>query len=746
MAGIGPNQRTVFDDLEFSDKEITPLWALPDLNDEEELEKWFDHTVTACQDFYRNFFQILFDNLLLYKGIHWLSADRQANRVLDKQGFANIRNPRVVINHLGDFVTQWVSRLTRYRPAVAIYPGRSQQEDAEDAKIAKDVLDCIWYQERIDTVLQEFVRQMKIFGEAYLWITWDPQKGDIHPDWVTARDTQRAVPILDSKGQPIKNSKGDPMNMDKTVHIGDIDYTIFAPWHVFDQPKRNRKDIEWSIRWYTQDVEYLKAKYPDQADKIKPDLDLNHLYSGYRIDVARLKNEIVVYELFHKSTEFMEKGRYIKRVKNCILENTDLPYEHGQIPYVYMADIDVPDQIRGMSFFQQLFPIQHQINAVSSLIYKALVLYSHPKMVIQDGSCDMQQLLNESTIISYSGGVPPTMLTQNAVAQELFGYLNKLEETAEKLSGVFAMSRGEAPSGVRAAKALRALEEQEDKRAYITAIKYNNIALVDNARMTLSTAGTFYDDSDGRLARIVGKDNEFRVRQFKSSNLSKPYDIRIENTTALSQSPSARIDDITELMQIRFDPQAPLSREQFVNLLDLTASDQFKDIVTRSTRCAQSENDDFLAGNPVAPPAETEDLIVHWKIHIQPMQGREYKELLEPERKAAIEQHLYITEYLMFEKAYGIQDSMGAPIRMGNPTFQQRLIIECPDFPMLLKTPPPAPTFGALGTMGLSAPGMPPGGPAPSTGPIIDQAPPGMGAPSTFSGAAPTMPPPLMRQ
>jgi len=731
MVGIGPNNRSYFDDLEFSSKELTPLWAIKDINDEKELEKWFQNTVEACQDYYRDFFQIQMDNLLLYKGIHWLSADRSANRILDRQGYPNTRNPRVVINHLADFVTQWVSRLTRYRPAVAIYPARTQQSDADDAKIAKDVLDYIWYETRIDEVLQEWARQMKIFGEAYLWILWNPQKGEVHPDWVEARAQGRQVPILDSNGNPVTNSKGDPMMMDHVQHIGDVDYIVDAPWHVFDQPCRNRKNIDWSIRWYLADVEYLRAKYPDKADKIKEDLDVNNLYSAYRLDVGRLKNQVVVYELYHRSHEFMEKGRFVKRIKNVILENTDLPFEHGQIPYLYMADIEVPDQIRGTSFFQQLFPLQHQINACASLIYKSLVLFAHPKMVIQDGSCDMQQLLNESTIVSYSGGVPPTLLTQSPVAGELFTYLNKLEETAEKLSGVFTMSRGQAPSGVRAAKALRVLEEQEDKRAYITAIKYNNIGLVDNARMTLSVAGTYYDDSDGRLAQIVGKDNEYKIRQFETANLTKPFHIRIENTTALSQSPAARIDEITEIMQIRFDPQAPISREQFVQLLDLTAADQFKDIITRAIKCAESENDDFIAGRPVQPPTETEDLIAHWKVHAQAFQSREYKEMVPPDRKMAIEEHFQVTEYLMFEKAFGIQDTMGMPLRMGNPVFQQRLMLECPDFPMMLKMPTPPP-------MPMGLPGTEPsGGPNPVPSGLMSPAPMDQGA----SAAPPPMPP-----
>lgn len=741
MAGIGPNNRTVFDDLEFSGKELSPLWSLPDLADEKAVEEWFSNTVDACQDYYRTHFQLQMDNLLLYKGIHWLSADRQANRVLDRQGYpSSNRNPRIVINHLADFVTQWVSRLTRYRPAVAIYPARGQQEDADDSKVAKHVLDYIWYEQRVDEVLQEFARQMKIFGEVYMWITWNPQKGEIHPDWAQAQAQGRVVPILDSEGNPVKNSKGDPMNMDHAVRVGDVDYTIDAPWHVFDQPRRNRKDIDWSIKWKLEDIEYVRAKYPDKAHLINADVDMSSLYTSYRLDVSKLKNQVVVYELFHRSHEFMDKGRYIKRIKNVILENSDLPYEHGKIPYIYMADIEIPNQIRGMSFFQQLFPIQHQINAVSSLIYKALVLFSHPKMVIQDGSCDMQQLLNESTVISYSGGVPPTLLTQSPVAPELFNYLNKLEEEAEKLSGVFTMSRGEAPSGVRAAKALRVLEEQEDKRAYITAVKYNNIGLVENARMTLSVAGTYYDDADGRLIQIVGRDNEYKAMQFKAASLSKSFHFRIENSTALSQSPSARIEEMIEINQMQFQPGALMDRAQAVQLLDLTASEQFKDIVTRATKCAQSENDDLMAGRPVVPPAETDDLITHWKIHAQAFQSREYKELATPEVKQAMTEHMYVTEYLIYEKANGILNSMGIPLKMGNPIFAQKLAMECVDFPLILETPAPGmaplPMQPPMGGGGVGPAPMPPTG-------LIEPMPldPGIMPENGASAAPPPLPP-----
>jgi hypothetical protein len=119
-------------------------------------------------------------------------------------------------------------------------------------------------------------------------------------------------------------------------------------------------------------------------------------------------------------------------------------------------------------------------------------------------------------------------------------------------------------------------------------------------------------------------------------------------------------------------------------------------------------------------------------------QSREFKEVVTPERQAATTEHQYMTEYLMFEKAYGIQDSFGNPLRMGNPIFAQRLSIECPDYPTLLKTPtPPA-------LMGMPPMGGPPGGPLPPASGLLQAEPLGTGAPMEVGGSA--APPPLPPQ
>ncbi len=711
------------DYLDSTEGQLRPFFTLPDYNDNKKVLDLLKIYINVCENYYRDYFSVQQDNVLIYKGIQWLNQDRSSNRFLDRNGVVTRRSPKVVINNLADLTEQWVSKYTRFRPAVQINPASTEYSDKDDARVSKMVLDNIWYKENIDLINQTFARTNKICGEAYCWIEWDPNKGPVHPAMMEARRNGQRIPRIDENGNPVLGSSGDPLFIEQAVRIGDVKYSLDAPWHTLDQPCRNRSDIDWSIRWRMIDTDYLKAKYPDKANEIRT-TSTHDFNSIYRLDIGQLRNETIQYELFHRSTEFVEKGRYIRFTKDVILENIDLPYSHGEIPYIYMPDIEVPDEIRGMSFFQQIFPLQFQLNACASLIYKGLVLFAHPKIAMPDGACEITQLGDQSTVVSYRGGVAPTMMNTNTNSPESFLYMKELMSQMEKLSGIFSLSRGSAPSGVRAASALRAIEEQEDKRGYSAAVKYNQIAIINNAKQTLSVAGDYYDDDDGRLAAVVGKNNEYLVRKFKTASLNKPYDIRIESSTALSKSPAGRIQEMIELQNTRFDPAAPFSREQFFSFLDFQSSDEMKDVATRAARCAESENDDLLSERfqTVQEPTPDEDLIVHWKIHMQPPQSRDFKDGSIPdEYRAALIRHALATEYLMWVKGWG--NMYQIPPTPPNVLFQQRLMIECPNFPVYFTMPPMQPMMGPMGPVGGEGGPMGPG--VPLENPTRDQVPPG---------------------
>ena len=201
---------------------------------------------------------------------------------------------------------------------------------------------------------------------------------------------------------------------------------------------------------------------------------------------------------------------------------------------------------------------------------------------------------------------------------------------------------------------------------YSPGITSDNDMIKDLAKMTIAICGDYYDPEDGRMLRIVGKNNKYTIRHFDSANLSKTYDIRMELGTGLPESKAGKIQRIVEIMQMKPDL---LSNERWIDLLDLGDSEKANNLITVAIRAAESENEDILEGRPVADPEEFEDHIVHWKVHTKHIQNRTFKEEVPPELREEMMQHIAIHEFLMVERA------------RSNPTFEAKLA-ELPNFPI----------------------------------------------------------------
>ena len=57
----------------------------------------------------------------------------------------------------------------------------------------------------------------------------------------------------------------------------------------------------------------------------------------------------------------------------------------------------------------------------------------------------------------------------------------------------------------------------------------------DMAKMTLAVCGDYYDVDDGRMLRIVGKNNKYSIRHFDTANLNKNYDAPKEFAAAYEE-------------------------------------------------------------------------------------------------------------------------------------------------------------------------------------------------------------------
>ena len=654
---------SLFDDLVESGSNKTNLKPYHSIKDKGEKEhlNWLNEVTETLQKQAVSRTKVQRGNLEAYRGVSTSGLPVRRSESLKFN-----KSSKFVINHLYDIVETKVSQMCRMKPAVDILPTNDEFEDKNAANAVKMLINHLWYMNDIDAIMQKIQRQSRIFGEAYLFIEWDKDLGDIHPKVVEAKSKGIDLELMNEEGQVVVDEEGNAkkIDLDLPIKIGDIKYKIETPWRVFLQRRKKFEDVEYAIKVNVTPVEDLKKDYPQFKDQIKSETKVK-LYDQEDLTDRLLEEEVLVYEFFHKQVKNCRKGAYVKYTKDVILEESVLPYSHGELPFERLTDIDVPEQLNGVSGFDLIKPIQNMHNNLSTLLAKNIYLTGHAKWVMPRGACKIEALGNDSTIVQYQGPVAPQLMQTAPNPREAYTFRDMLVQEMGQVYGVQGVSRGTPPKGITAGVALQFLNEQEQERSTTDVSKHNNF-VQKIARKTIAVAGDYYAPDDGRMLRIVGKDNKYSIRHFDSANLSKDYDVRVQVGTALPESKAGKMQRIIEIMQMKPDL---LSNERWIDLLEFGNVDKMNTLLTVAVKCAESENEDLLAGKYVGEPMEWEDHIVHWRTHVRAMQSRSFKEETPLEVQKSIVDHIAVTEFAMTEKA------------QSNPNYEAKLA-ELPNFPI----------------------------------------------------------------
>jgi hypothetical protein len=608
-------------------KATDPFFTVHKKKDSEILQ-WLEDEVVNREEIYSDRFDQAKCNLKAYRG-GYLPSERKQSESLESRTLHR-RSSRYFVNYLYEMTENLVSRITRNKPAVEVIPSNDEYSDKNAAKAVKLLIKHLWYVNDIDFLLQKIHRHKYIFGEAFLKVDWDPEKGDFHPAYITLRDA----------GELKKVPKGS------RIRVGDVCYKLPLPWNIMLEPKPEYAEVNDSIEKEILHVEEVKRRYPKFASEIEnlatvQDFNLNSLRD------ETLEKHCTLYTYYHRSHPEILEGKKIVFIRGKILEKAPLGFSHGELPYVRITDIDIPGKLNGMSRYKQALPLQTAHNNLSHSIMKNEFLMAAPKWVMPRGACKVEQLGNGRTIIQYQGATPPQLVQMNPTSQTTFGYRDMTKMELGDMMGVGEISRGEPPKGVTAAVALQFLNEQEVQRSISDISKHNSL-IVEIAKKTISVAGDYYEPDDGRMLRILGNENQYMLKFFDAANLHKDYDVRIQNSSALPQSQAARIERVLQTMQ--YAPQL-FTPERWADLLEFGSTEKMQTLATEAIRAAESENEDILEGNPVEEPKEWEDHIIHLRVHYKKMQARSFKEDVPLERQRALMTHVKVTEMLAAEKA-----------------------------------------------------------------------------------------------
>lgn len=576
------------------------------------------------------------ENLMYYRGLPDRIRDRR-NYYDKEKRFNKLR--RFVVNHLFDLTETKVSQMTRIKPAVEVVPTNDEWSDRGAAKAVGFLIKHLWDINNTDFLIQNMHRYSRIFGESYLFVDWDDSKGDLHPSYVEARDAGIETLVLPN-GESVDIAGGEE------IRTGDITYEMEVPWRVLLQRAPCYDEVEYLFRVRVFKTDELKDKYPEKKNFIKPTDNLKMFDIDDLVD-RFVEHHTIVFDFWHKSTGTLEKGAFIRFTEEGILEEGDHKFTHGKLPCIRHTDLDVPDVLNGISKYEMIIPLQDMHNNLSSLIAKNIYLMAHAKWMMPRGACRIDQLGNDNTIVQYQGPVAPSMAQVQPNSPEAYAFRQEIKQEMQTVYGSHGISRGEIPKGITAASALQFLNELESERA-TTDISKHSFLIKDLAKMTIAVAGDKYDTEDGRLVRIVGENNKFTIREFDAANLNKNYDIRFDVSSGLPETKAAKLQRVLEAMQRNPEMLQP---ERWEELLDLGNTEKLTTLMTAAVQSADSENEDILAGIEVAPPERYEDHIQHWDSHVKKLQSRTVKEDADPAYRQALEDHVYLTEKLMIDKA-----------------------------------------------------------------------------------------------
>lgn len=687
------NTEPVIDEL-FEDTDVSPnsvclepIWAGKKLTDKSgdysSLREFITGTHQQMMEPTRVLVNTMIRNLALWQGIHYRSQGLKTDFRNAKKEDITLDSHKIIVNNIYDIERTRFSKITRNKPSTRPVPLNSDFDAEAGARVAGPVLETAKDRTKQYPKIRRMVRESFIFGESYIKTEWDRDKGELHPVW--EREVRKlekgksSTMVVD--GEEVKISKDDP------IFIGDHSLKIILPWQMWPEPvfSGEAEDVSWVFYTSYEHVEVLKRLFNKD---VPPTKDAKYLNTN-SLSVEMLKDHALVYHVVARSSKFLSGGIEFKMTPDTMLmAPRDNPYpnvpasEWGNIPHERLTDIDVPGRLRGHSTIQILENLQHTENQMGTMIKHYLLLMGHPKFLLpREANVEVSDLSDKSMKIRFSGPTPPSMMVPQPVSPQIVAFWEVIRERLQKLGDLHGVSTGDLPKSVRAAKAIRLLQEIEDLRATDIFGKYNELFVAVDRKILSQMK--HYTKEDGRLAYILGEGNEYLTEEFDPEVFSRHYDVKLEVNSGLPQQPSARAEFILEAWQLTNGEL--MSKDKLVKVLGFANEREFVDAATVSVLKSQRENDRFSEGKKVEPPRRAENHLVELREHYVLLQSAQFSRYPKGVQDNIMD-HVGATEMLLWKH-----------MRI-NPLMRDIVFTTVPQFPSVFNMPQE--TTEAVGQLG----------------------------------------------
>ena len=253
-------------------------------------------------------------------------------------------------------------------------------------------------------------------------------------------------------------------------------------------------------------------------------------------------------------------GRQISWANGRLLYDVHNVYRDGEFPYVKFTDISIPDFWYGQGEVDQLIDLQLLLDDTHEIIKQTHIYQAIGKLIVDtDTGLTEDTLSNEpGETMFVRGGTSDRIkwLQGNSPSNELYAYINNLQQSADLVTGSHDVSRGINPTGVTAGKALQSLAAQANIRIRARQIEAQD-SLTRLFRLMASRVQQF-SPSD-LIVGVTGADpnslkqqKSFRNYALSPADRDATFNINVNAMANSPQSKEAQFNKLLALAQLGF--------------------------------------------------------------------------------------------------------------------------------------------------------------------------------------------------
>lgn len=351
-------------------------------------------------------------------------------------------------------------------------------------------------------------------------------------------------------------------------------------------------------KWIHKDVvSSMFPKYKGAIDAATSD------YNQVDADKTRNGDMLLVTESWR-----LPSGKGAKDGKHAIcIQNQTLfaeQYEKDYFPFVFFRWQLKPIGFWGMGLAEQLIGLQLEINKILRTIQISMHLVSVPKIFVEASSKIVSAHLNNKIggIIKFAGQ-PPTEGKLGSIPIELFQHLERLYAKSYEIAGISQLSaQSQKPSGLDSGKALRTFNDLESER-FLSVQQRDEQVFLDASKIMIDLSKDIAEQTDNYQVKVPGSGFLKTIKWEDVSLEDEQYIMQVFPASALSQTPSARMQEVQELLQAGF-----IGKEDGMKLLDFPDLKAFYNMANAGVEDIEKQIEDMIEDGVYQSPEPFQNL------------------------------------------------------------------------------------------------------------------------------------------